>query len=85
VQGGNSVQIAATTGTVPTYLWAVRSGTTFSVYTSTDGVSWTLVPGSSISLNITGTLLAGLATTSHDSTVLGTATFNAVKVGTNKP
>jgi hypothetical protein len=85
-QGDNTYQVAATSGAVPTYVWAVRSGTTFSAYTSADGVNWTLVPGSSISLmNITGTLLAGLAATSHDTTVLGTVTYDTVSVSTSTP
>src|SRR5437588_4965142 len=40
-QGGNGVQLAGITGTVPAYLRVARSGSTYSTYTSTDGQTWT--------------------------------------------
>ncbi|MGH2388766.1 MAG: hypothetical protein ACRDIE_11230, partial [Chloroflexota bacterium] len=47
--------------------------------TSTDGVTWTLVPGSSQTLG-TGPWLAGLAITSRAPGVLGTATMDCVRL-----
>src|SRR5262249_4150437 len=49
------------TGTAPAYLRATRSGTTFSAFTSSDGVTWTAVPGSTATLSVSGGMLAGLA------------------------
>ena len=58
--GAAAVQPASLTGTVPMYLKVARSGTTFSAYTSTNGSTWTLIPGSSVRLSgLAGTVLAG--------------------------
>jgi hypothetical protein len=80
-QGGTTSQVQIS-GTTPVYLLVQRSGTTFSAYTSSDGNTWTLVSGSSVTINMTGSVLAGLATTSHNSNTLGTITFNSVNVST---
>jgi len=77
-QAGSSSQ-TTTTGTVPVYLQITRTGTTFSAATSTDGVTWTLVPGSTKSLaNLSGALLRGFAVTSHNTGQLGTVVINSV-------
>jgi outer membrane protein assembly factor BamB len=76
-QGGSTSQLT-TAGTVPAWLKVARSGSTFSAYTSPDGTTWTLVPGSSHTITTTGTLMAGLASTSHNGSLLGTATFDTV-------
>jgi outer membrane protein assembly factor BamB len=79
-QGGTTGQIAVT-GTVPTYLEVVRTGTTFEAYTSIDGTSWTAVPNSTKTLaNLTGTLLAGMAVTSHNAKSLCTVAFDTVVI-----
>lgn len=78
-QGGNTSQVKIS-GTVPTYLLVQRVGTTFSAYTSPDGSTWTLVPGSSVTITMTGSVLAGLAATSHNSNALGTVSFGNVNV-----
>jgi len=39
-------------------------------------VTWTPVPGASVSLTMPGTLLAGLAVTSHNGGAMGSATFD---------
>ncbi|HEY6470533.1 MAG TPA: PQQ-binding-like beta-propeller repeat protein [Candidatus Dormibacteraeota bacterium] len=65
----------------PLYLSITRTGTTFSASTSPDGVTWTPVAGSSVPLSgLTGSLLAGMAVTSHDTSLLATAVFNAVNI-----
>ena len=51
-----------TTGTVPTYLRVTQTGSAFAAYTSSDGGTWQLVPGSSVTIPaLTGDLLAGLS------------------------
>ena len=80
-QGGNTTKLANPAGTVPAYLKITRSGSTFTAYTSADGVAWTLIPGSTATLTLGGSLLAGLAVTSHHSGVLGTVTMDGVAVG----
>ena len=65
----------------PLYLSVNRTGTTFSASTSSDGVTWTPVAGSTVSLpSLTGSLLAGMAVTSHDTGQLATATFSFVNI-----
>jgi hypothetical protein len=78
--GDNAVQPASiSTGTAPVYLRITRTGTTFSAATSPDGVNWTPVPGSSLTLpNLSGAVLEGLAVTSHNTGELSTAVFNSV-------
>ena len=77
-QGGTTGQIKVT-ATTPVYLQIVRTGTTFAAATSTNGTTWTTVPGSTMTLaNLSGSLLRGLAITSHSSGNPGSATFDTV-------
>jgi hypothetical protein len=78
--GDNSVQEASiSTGTAPVYLQITRTGTTFTAATSSDGVNWTPIAGSTASLpNLSGAVLEGLAVTSHNTGELSTAVFNSV-------
>jgi outer membrane protein assembly factor BamB len=79
--GGTTSQIAAGTFSLPLYFSITRSGTTFSAATSSDGVTWTTVAGSSVSLPaLSGALLSGLAVTSHDNATLATAAFDNVAI-----
>jgi hypothetical protein len=84
-QGASAQQSAGFAGTVPVYLMVARSGTTYTAYTSTNGTSWTAVSGSSVTLTTSGSVLAGLAVTSHNASVLGTVTFDTVSVSTTVP
>ena len=79
-QGGGVSTVVNLAGTVPVYLQVQRSGATYTAFTSSDGVTWTSIPGSSVTLGPTGTWLAGMAVTSHTSTTptLSTATFGSV-------
>jgi outer membrane protein assembly factor BamB len=81
-QKGDSTLIPVS-GTIPTYLKVARAGTIFSTYTSSDGVKWTLVPGSSLRVGLTGTLVAGLAVTSHTTSARTTAVIDAVNIVTS--
>jgi hypothetical protein len=77
-QGGTSSQVQLTANT-PIYLRIIRTGTTFTAATSTDGVTWTTIPGSAVTLaNLSGPLLRGLAITSHSSGNPGTASFDTL-------
>jgi hypothetical protein len=80
-QGTSAVQVAATTGVAPEYVEVTRTGTVYAAATSSNGTSWTAVPGSVATLpNLTGSLLAGAASTSHNNAALSTVGFNAVTV-----
>jgi hypothetical protein len=78
-QGGTTTKLANPSGSIPAYLKVTRSGNTFAAYTSADGVTWTLIPGSTFTMSLGSTLLEGLAVTSHNSGVLGTVTMDAVE------
>ena len=85
VQGGGSSQVA-TTGVAPLYLKVQRftdgSGNQlFSAYTSPDGVTWTLVPNSTVILTLPAQLEAGLAGDSHTQGTASTITFDNVVLG----
>jgi hypothetical protein len=81
--GSSAADAVKVAGSVaPLYLKVTRTGTTFSAFTSPDGVTWTLVAGSTESLpNLSGSLLAGMAVTSHNSVTLSTVVFKAVAIG----
>ena len=65
-QSGLTTQVS-TTGTVPVYVEVVRTGTSFTAYTSADGTTWTAVPRSTVTLpSLGGAVLRGLAVTSHN-------------------
>jgi hypothetical protein len=75
----SGVQTVTTiSGTAPVYLQIERTGTTYTAYTSTDGITWTPIAGSSVSLSPSGTWLAGMAVTSHTTAKINTATFDTV-------
>jgi len=77
-QGGSTSQVT-TAGTVGTYLQVSRSGTTFTASTSPDGVTWTPIPKSTVSLaNLSGPILTGLAATSHNTGALSTVVVDSV-------
>jgi hypothetical protein len=80
-QGGTTGKLANPMGIPPAWLKITRSGNTFTAYTSPDGVTWTLIPGSTINLNLGSSLLAGLAVTSHNNGTLCNVVMNAVAVG----
>jgi outer membrane protein assembly factor BamB len=81
IQGVGSEAIPSIPGVPPVYLRVTRSGNTFTAYTSTNGFTWTLLAGSSVTLNLPNTLLAGMAVTSHNGQALCTVTFDAVQIG----
>ena len=59
----------------------VRGTVYYTAYTSPNGTTWTAVPGSTQTVaGLTGTLLAGLAVTSHDQGTSSTVGFDTVSV-----
>lgn len=63
----------------PMWLRLVRSGTTFTAYSSPDGQAWTQI-NSPVSINMASPAYVGLAVTSHDVTKLNTAVFDNVVI-----
>ncbi len=84
-QGGTTTKLANPTGAMPVYLKVTRAGDTYTAYTSGDGVSWTLVAGSSITFTMPTTLLAGLAVNPHNATGLSAVVFDTVQIGSGPP
>jgi len=62
----------------PSWVRLVRSGNAFTSYSSTDGVTWTRLAGTNVTMNLVAK--AGLAVTAHDNTQLNTATFDDVSL-----
>jgi regulation of enolase protein 1 (concanavalin A-like superfamily) len=73
---GSLGNIAGPTLANPAWLRLSRSGNTFTAYTSTNGSTWTSF--TSVTIALPTTALAGLAVTSHNNTLISTATFDQV-------
>ncbi len=70
------------TNTAPVYLMVQRVGNTFTAYTSQDDVTWTPIPGSTTTIDMGPSVLAGLAVTSHNISYLSVVTFDTVSLST---
>jgi len=79
-QGGGSTWPVRIVGALPQYLKVARAGDTFTAYTSADGATWTAIAGSSATIVMPGTALAGLAVDSYNTGAVSTATFDTVRV-----
>ena len=66
--------------TLPYWVRVTRAGTTFSGYTSTDGVTWTL--GGTYTISMASQLYVGLAVTSHADGTMSTVVFDNITVTT---
>jgi len=79
--GAAAFQVAQLAGPLPEYLQVTWSASTFESATSTDALNWTTIAGSAVSIpSIGGSVLGGLAVTSHDPAALSTGQFDAVDV-----
>ncbi|HEY7835638.1 MAG TPA: PQQ-binding-like beta-propeller repeat protein, partial [Ktedonobacterales bacterium] len=87
-RSGNGLRaqtLATQAATLPAYLQITRSGNTFSTYTSSDGVTWTYLAGTAITLTTSGTMLGGLAITANATATAGSATLDTVALATSAP
>jgi outer membrane protein assembly factor BamB len=76
-QGTTTQQISGVTGAAPIYAEIVRTGDSFTAFTSADGKNWTAYPGSAVTIPaMSGSLLGGMADTSHSQFMTGTAVFD---------
>jgi YD repeat-containing protein len=76
--GSTSQQSGPNTG-LPIWMKLVRSGSTFTAYTSSNGVDWAQI-GTSITNSMATSVYVGLFVDSGDTSSLGTATFDNVSV-----
>ncbi len=77
--GGQANDVHITGLNAPLWVMLVRSGNDFSGYYSSDGVNWSQV-GTTQTIAMNSSALAGLAVTSHDTTTIATAVFTNVSV-----
>src|SRR5207245_1787530 len=77
--GGSTVLGGGVSTTLPYWVKVSRSGSTFSSYTSLDGVTWTQ-RGTSQTISMGQNVYVGLAVNSGSASALATATFDNVSV-----
>ena len=74
--GGASEHTSGGAATAPRWVRVTRVGSTFTGYSSTDGLTWTTVGSATITMGTT--VYVGLAVTSHLDGTLNTSTFDNV-------
>ncbi len=79
--GSTAQQQGPNVPTPPIWMKLVRSGSSFTAYTSTNSVDWTQL-GTSVTISMATNAYVGLFANSGDSTSLATATFDNVSVST---
>jgi len=79
---GGATAWSATTShpAAPYWVKLVRAGNVFTGFASPDGTTWTQIGTQTIAMN--STIYVGLAVCSHNTTTMGTATFDNVQVTT---
>jgi uncharacterized repeat protein (TIGR03806 family) len=75
--GGTSDNTAGDSVNAPYWVRLVRSGDTFSGYSSSDGTNWVSVDD--VDIAMTNMVYIGLAVTAHDNAVLNTSIFDNVQ------
>jgi subtilase family serine protease len=80
--GGSTSQAVGGSATLPYWVKVVRSGSTLSGYSSSDGTNWVQL-GTSQTINMAQTVYIGLGVTSNSTSTLATATFDNVAINTN--
>ncbi|MES2439015.1 MAG: Ig-like domain-containing protein [Verrucomicrobiota bacterium] len=81
---GDSIHTAGANVSASHWVRLVRSGTTFSSYSSPNGVAWTLIGSDTITMGTT--IYAGLALTSHNNAALAESTVDNVSfINANNP
>jgi hypothetical protein len=75
--GGTTAQVKIA-GTAPLAVRIVRTGNSFTAFTSADGITWAPVAKSTVTITMTAPALAGLVVTSHNPGALSAVVFNQV-------
>ncbi len=81
--GGTTAHTPGPLVGAPYWVRVTRAGTGIAAFRSPDGVAWTLVGSDTISM--AASVLVGLAYTSHNDSLLGTAVFDAVTAASGGP
>jgi hypothetical protein len=83
--GGTTTRAGTVSGSLPKYLQVSRTGSSFTASWSDNGSTWTPL-GSPINIPaMSGTILQGLAATSHNTSALSTVTYDSVVLGGGPP
>ena len=77
-QGGLTTSIDGGAGAAPRWLWLSRRGTKITAYAAVTRGAWHLVASDTFNMN--EQVIAGLALSGHDATVVSTAVFSSVSV-----
>ena len=77
---GATTSTCSGTQSPPHWVKLVRAGNTFTAYRSSNGVTWTLYPASPVTIPMSANVFVGLAMSSNDNAVLGTATLDGVNI-----
>lgn len=87
--GGSTTQLSGVTSGAPIWVKVVRTGDSFTAYTSTDGTNWTAYPSSTVTIPaLSGAILGGMADTSHSQFTTSTTVFDHfthVQAGSSLP
>ena len=87
--GDSTTQLSGVTSRAPIWVKVVRSGDSFTAYTSTDGTNWTAYPSSTVTIPaLSGSILGGMADTSHSQFTTSTTVFDHftyVQAGSSLP
>ena len=81
--GGFSTHTAGPAVTAPYWVRLVRSGNTFTGYASANGTTWSPIGSDTIAM--AASVYVGLPVTSHDNTLVATATVDGVSVSGGVP
>ncbi len=81
--GGNTTDVAGYTMGAPEWLRIERSGNTFTLSRSNDGVTWAVMQTRTITMGTT--VYAGMAVTGNSTTTLATGVFDNVTVSGGSP
>ncbi|MDO1451601.1 SBBP repeat-containing protein [Rhodocytophaga aerolata] len=79
-QGAGTPGYKSVPGTAPRWIKLSRNGNNFTSFYSADGVSWMQI--GTITITMGSNIYVGMALTSQNNTLLNTATFSNVSVGT---
>jgi outer membrane protein assembly factor BamB/regulation of enolase protein 1 (concanavalin A-like superfamily) len=75
--GGSTSQLTGVSSAAPIWVKVIRTGTSFTAYTSTDGTNWTAYPSSTVTIPaLSGSILGGMADTSHSQFTTSTTVFD---------
>jgi len=76
-EGDSTTQLTGVTSGAPIYVKVMRTGDSYTAYTSTDGSNWTAYPDSTVTVpDLSGSILGGMADTAHSQFVTNTAVFD---------